>query len=243
MRSAASGRTLASMRVIKDELELRHLRRAIAITEQAFRAALPEIRPGGHESEVESALMAVVRRAGARPSFPFVVGSGRNAAIPHYFANDSPLGGLVVIDAGAAHLRYAADITRTFPVSGRFTAEQRRIYDAVLEAQLAGIAAVKPGASFRDIHKAARATLKKHGLARYFIHGTSHHVGLDAHDAGPTKSLQPGMTLTVEPGVYILDQGVGVRIEDIVLVTKTGCEVLSRGLPKRAEEIEKLLVR
>jgi Xaa-Pro aminopeptidase len=187
--------------------------------------------------------MAVVRGAGARPSFPFVVGAGRNAAIPHYFANDAPMpaDGLVVIDAGAAYRRYAADITRTFPISGKFTAEQGRVYDAVLEAQLAGIAAVRPGASFRDIHKAARDTLDKHGLAEYFIHGTSHHVGLDAHDPGPTRPLRPGMTLTVEPGVYILDKRIGVRIEDIVLVTETGCEVLSRGLPKKRDDIERLL--
>jgi Xaa-Pro aminopeptidase len=239
------GPTLRAMRVIKDELEIAHLRRAVAITEHAFRAALPRIAPGGHEAEVESALMAVVRRAGARPSFPFVVGGGRNAAIPHYFANDSPLAaqGLLVIDAGAAHHRYSADITRTFPVSGRFTDEQRRIYNAVLEAQLAGIAAVKPGASFRDVHEAARSKLKEHGLDRYFIHGTSHHVGLDAHDAGPSKRLEPGMTLTVEPGVYILGKKLGIRIEDMVLVTANGCEVLSKGLPKRAEEIERLLIR
>ncbi|MHC4939192.1 MAG: aminopeptidase P N-terminal domain-containing protein [Planctomycetota bacterium] len=237
------GPTLRAMRVIKDELELAHLRKAIAITEQAFRDALPAIRPGGHEAEVESALMATVRRAGARPSFPFVVGSGRNGAIPHYFTNDSPLEGVLVIDAGAAHRRYAADITRTFPVSGKFTAEERKIYDAVLEAQLAGIAAVKPGASFRDVHKAARESLTKHGLAQYFIHGTSHHVGLDAHDAGPTKKLEPGMTFTVEPGVYMLEKKIGIRIEDVVLVTKDGCEVLSKGLPKRADEIEKLLAR
>ncbi|MHC4849200.1 MAG: aminopeptidase P N-terminal domain-containing protein [Planctomycetota bacterium] len=239
------GPTLRAMRVIKDELEIAHLRRAVAITEAAFRAALPRIAPGGHEADVESALMAMIRRAGARPSFPFVVGSGRNAAIPHYFANDSPLaaGGVLVVDAGAAHHRYAADITRTFPVSGRFSAEQRRIYNAVLAAQLAGIAAVKPGASFRDVHKAARNKLKEHGLDRYFIHGTSHHVGLDAHDAGPTKRLEPGMTLTVEPGVYILEKKLGIRIEDMVLVTSSGCEVLSRGLPKTADAIEKLLSR
>jgi len=234
---------LLAMRVIKDKTELAHLRRAIAITEQAFRAAIPHIRAGSLESDVESALMAAVRAAGARPSFPFVVGGGRNAAIPHYFANDAPLpaDGLVVVDAGAAYRRYAADITRTFPIAGTFSNEQGRVYDAVLEAQRAGIAAVRPGASFRDIHKAAYAVLEKHGLAEHFIHATSHHVGLDAHDPGPTRPLRPGMTLTVEPGVYILDRRIGVRIEDIVLVTGAGCEVLSTGLPKQRDEVERLL--
>ena len=234
---------LHEMRVIKDAGELAYLRRAIAITESAFRAAVPSIRPGRREVDIESALQTAVRGAGARRSFPFVVGSGRNAAIPHYFANDGPLAadGLVVVDAGAAFHRYAADITRTFPVSGKFTADQRRIYTAVLAAQEAGIAAVRPGTSFRAIHKAAYDVLKARGLARYFIHGTSHHVGLDAHDPGPTRALRPGMTLTVEPGVYILEKEIGVRIEDIVLVTEDGCEVLSRGLPKTPDAIEKFL--
>jgi len=234
---------LGAMRAKKDGTELAHLRRAVAITESAFRAALPAIRPGKRESDVESALLRAVRGAGARPSFPFVVGGGRNAAIPHYFENDAPLpaGGLVVVDAGAAHRRYAADVTRTFPVSGTFTDEQRKVYGAVLEAQRAGIAAVKPGASFRDVDRAARAVLRRHGLAKHFIHGTSHHVGLDAHDPGPTDALRPGMTLTVEPGVYILEEELGVRIEDVVLVTTDGCDVLSKGLPKAADAIEKLL--
>ncbi|MEM8884038.1 MAG: Xaa-Pro peptidase family protein [Planctomycetota bacterium] len=225
----------------KNEWERRFMGRAIEITEEAFRNAVEVIRPGGTEAQVEHRMLGAMRHAKSRPAFPTVVGAGRNAAIPHYFANDGPLpaGGLVVIDSGATWHRYAADITRTFPVSGRFTPAQRKLYDAVLEAQLAGIAAVRPGASFRDIHNAARNVLRKHGLDRHFIHGTSHHVGLDVHDPGPTDALAANMIITVEPGIYILEKELGIRIEDMVRVTKDGGEVLTAKLPKTADAIEK----
>jgi len=233
------------MRAIKDATELAYLRRAIAITVEAFQAAAPAIRSGGTEADIESAMVRHVRRAGAQPAFPFVVGSGRDAARPHYFLNSKPLApdSLVVIDAGAAVHRYAADITRTFPIAGRFSARQRLVYEAVLEAQLAAIRAVRPGASLGEVHKAARAVLARHKLAQYFIHGTSHHVGLDAHDPSPSGPLAPGMTITVEPGVYIIDEALGVRIEDIVLVTPEGAEVLTAALPKSCVEVERLMAR
>jgi Xaa-Pro aminopeptidase len=235
---------LMLMRATKEPREVDAMRRAVDATLGAFRDALGEIRPGSTEAAVDAALLAGVRRRGARPAYTFVVGSGRNSTIPHYFRNDGPLadGDLLVIDAGGSVERYATDITRTFPVGGSFTPRQREVYDAVLRAQLAGIEAVRPGATLQQVDAAARAVLKEAGLDRYFIHATCHHVGLDVHDPGPPL-LAPGMTITVEPGVYIPEESLGVRIEDVVLVTEDGAEVLTRDFPKAAADIERLLAR
>ena len=235
---------LSSMRSRKDAYEIDCLRRAITITEAAFREAAVDIRPGSSEAAVDGALLLGVRRRGGRPAYPFVVASGGHAAIPHYFRNDADLeeGVALLIDAGAAWDRYAADVTRVFPVSGRFTPRQREIYGIVLRAQAAAIAAVRPGASFAKVDAAARKVIADAGYGQHFIHGTSHHVGLDVHDPGPTK-LEPGMTFTIEPGIYLEKERLGIRIEDIVLVTETGCEVLTRGLPKSIEAIEALMQR
>jgi len=231
------------MRAVKDATELAHLRRAIAITVDAFHAAVPVIRAGRSEADIEAAMMSVVRESGARAGFPFVVGSGRDAARPHYFWNNKtlPANSLVVVDAGAAVQRYSADITRTFPTSATFSERQRFVYAAVLEAQQAAIDQVRPGATLADVHKAAKRVLQKYKLAQFFIHGTSHHVGLDVHDPTARGALRAGMTITVEPGVYILAEKFGVRIEDIVLVTQDGHEVLTAALPKRPDAIEALL--
>ena len=232
---------MSRMRSVKDRYEQAALRRSIAITLAAFRDALVEIRPDSSEAAVDGALLYAVRRRGAMPAYKFVVGSGMNSTIPHYFRNEAPLreGELLVIDAGAAVDRYAADITRTFPIGGEFTARQREIYTAVLRAQLAAIDVVRAGTTLGKVDAAARSVLKKAGLAKYFIHATCHHVGLDVHDPGPTQLVE-GMTITVEPGVYIPEEGIGVRIEDIVLVMKDGCEVLSDDFPKDPDDIEAL---
>lgn len=231
---------LRALRVVKDEWEIAQMRKAIEITFRGFHSVIPVLKKGNTETDVESVFYSTIRRLGGRAAYPMIAGNGRNAAIPHHFANDAPLepGSLLVMDAGASVQRYAADITRTFPVSGRFSPEQARIYNAVLQSQLAGIAAVRPGATFREIHTTANEVLKKHGLAKYFIHGVSHYIGLDVHDPGPRR-LRPGMVLTVEPGVYLLDKKIGVRIEDMAVVTENGCEVMSTGLPKTVAEIEK----
>jgi Xaa-Pro aminopeptidase len=236
--------TLLMLRATKDPLELAAMRKAIDVTLDAFRDALPEIRPGSREAAVDAALLAGMRRRGALPAYGFIVGSGAHSAIPHWARNDGPLraGDLLLIDAGGSIDRYAADVTRTFPVSGRFTARQREVYEAVLRAQRAGIAAVKPGATIPEVDAAARNVLKEAGLDAYFLHGTSHHVGLDVHDPGPPL-LAAGMTITVEPGVYLKQEGFGVRIEDDVLVTDDGALVLSDGFPKDPDEIERLLAR
>ncbi|MGH7162855.1 MAG: M24 family metallopeptidase, partial [Planctomycetota bacterium] len=235
---------MTRMRAVKDALEVASLRRAIAFTEQAFREGLPEIHAGGSEAALDGALIRAVRRLGARPAYAFVVGAGPNGAVPHHFRNDGPLreGDLVVIDAGAEADRYAADVTRTFPISGRFSKRQREVYGVVLEAQRAAIAAVRPGADLGDVDRAARSVIARAGLAERFLHATSHHVGLDVHDPGPAR-IEVGMTFTVEPGVYLPEEGFGVRIEDVVLVTESGAEVLSAGLPKEPDEVEALLAK
>jgi Xaa-Pro aminopeptidase len=236
--------TLMLMRATKEPREVDALRRAVAATLEAFHEALADIRPGASEALVDGALLKGIRRRGALPAYRFVVASGANSAIPHHFRNDGPLaeGDLLVIDAGGSIDRYAADITRTFPVSGRFLPRQREVYEAVLRAQLAAIRAVKPGVTLQQVDAAARGVLKESGLDGYFIHATCHHVGLDVHDPGPPL-LAPGMTITVEPGVYIATEGFGVRIEDIVVVTDDGAEVLSDAFPKDPDAIERLLAR
>jgi len=236
---------IAAMRLVKDEHELTRLRRAIDITCVALGEVARSLEPGQREFEMDALLRYVFRREGAeRAGFPSIFGSGPNSCVLHYNRNDRTMraGDLVVCDVGAEYGRYSADVTRTFPVSGRFTKEQRRVYDAVLRAQDAGIAAVKPGARVRDVHEAARRVLEEEGLARYFFHGTSHWLGLDVHDVGDYDTpLAPGMVLTVEPGAYIAETEIGVRIEDDVLVTATGGELLSSGVPRTVDEIEALM--
>jgi Xaa-Pro aminopeptidase len=238
------GDTIDRLRAVKDALEIDALRRAVALTLAALCDALPAVRPGSTEAQVHGELLRGVRARGAWPAFDFVVASGRNATVPHHFRNDGPLldGDLVVIDAGASVDRYAADVTRTFPVSGRFTPRQREVYCAVLAAQRAGIAAIRPGATFRDVDAAARDVLAEAGLLAFVLHGTCHHVGLNVHDPGPIR-IEPGMTFAVEPGVYIESESLGVRIEDVVLVTQSGVEVLSDGFPREPDAIEALFAR
>jgi Xaa-Pro aminopeptidase len=151
-------------------------------------------------------------------------------------------GELILLDMGAEFAHYAADITRTLPVSGRFTARQREIYDLVLKAQKAALAKLKPGVYLEDIDATARQVIEAAGYGDYFIHGLGHFVGLDVHDAGAYQQpLAPGMVITLEPGIYLPEEKLGVRIEDDVLLTKTGGKILSDGLPREADEIEKWL--
>lgn len=267
---------LGEMRVIKDADEIARLRRAAQIAAAGHRAAIAAARPGAGEWEIEAALEATFRRAGAAgPAFPSIVASGPNATTLHYVANDRVVqpGDLVLIDAGAEWRMYCADISRTFPVSGRFTPPQRAVYELVLAAEEAAIAAVRPGAPFSAIHEAALGVLVpgmiELGLLqgeptalieagehkRFYMHQTSHWLGLDVHDVGlyardgEPITLQPGMVLTIEPGLYVRAdaegvptelRGIGVRIEDDVLVTADGAEILTRGVPVAPDDIEAL---
>jgi Xaa-Pro aminopeptidase len=233
-------------------------------------------RPGRHEYEVEAELLYEFRRHGAQfPAYWPIVAGGANACVLHYVQNDAPLrdGTLLLIDAGCELHGYAADITRTFPVSGRFSGAQRAVYEIVLAAQRAAMDQVRAGAAFNEPHDAAvrvlaqgmldlkllsgslDAVLEKEAYKRFYMHRTGHWLGLDVHDAGEYKragawrALEPGMTLTVEPGLYLRAdddvpealRDIGVRIEDDVVVTSGDCEVLTAAAPKAIGEIEALM--
>ncbi|MBT9590113.1 MAG: aminopeptidase P N-terminal domain-containing protein [Thiobacillus sp.] len=263
---------LDEMRLIKDAHELALMRRAAEISTGAHRAAMRITRPGGHEYEVEAELLSAFRRGGAEaPAYNSIVASGANACVLHYVFNNKPLrdGDLLLIDAAAEFGSYAADITRTFPVNGRFSAAQKDAYELVLAAQIAAIDEVRPGSHWNAPHEAAVRVLTQgmidlkllegsvdglieaNAYTRFYMHKTGHWLGLDVHDAGEYKidgawrPLQTGMTLTVEPGLYIRPAddvpealwNIGIRIEDDVVVTESGCEVMTSP-PKTVAEIE-----
>ncbi|MEZ4403367.1 MAG: Xaa-Pro aminopeptidase [Kofleriaceae bacterium] len=265
---------LHELRLHKDETELHHLRRAAAITADAHRAAMAQGRPGTFEYELEATVDYGFRsRGGSGPGYTTIVGAGENATILHYVENECAIadGDLVLIDAGCEYRGYTADVTRTWPASGRFTEPQRRIYQLVLDVQQAVIAQVAPGVTLDALHQVAvrglTAGMIELGLLagtvdervadgsykRFYMHLTSHWLGLDVHDAGAytvaggqARPLAPGMVITVEPGLYVgVDadappeyRGIGVRIEDDILVTTDGHENLTAACPKDVEAIE-----
>jgi Xaa-Pro aminopeptidase len=269
---------LDAMRVVKEPGELDRMRAAARIAARAHTAAMRAAYPGVGEWELEAVVEGTFRAAGpdAGTAFPSIVGSGPNATILHHVDNHRRTrdGDLVLVDAGAALGLYCSDITRTFPVNGRFTAAQRAVYDLVLAAEEAAIAAVRPGASFSAVHEAALrvlvpgmvelgllagevdALVEDKAYTRFYMHQTSHFLGLDVHDVGayaaPDGSpvpLRPGMVLTIEPGLYIPDaddvpehlRGIGVRIEDDVIVTVDGHEVITRDVPVDPAAVEALV--
>jgi Xaa-Pro aminopeptidase len=251
LSSAAQGRIvlglqdvadkIAALRQVKSATEVALLEKAIQFTIKAHQAAARTIAPRLMEYEVEAAVEFEFRRNGAeRPGFPSIVGSGPFSTILHYDKNSRRMeaGDVVVVDIGAEYSGYSADVTRTYPVSGKFSSRQREIYQIVLDAQKAAIAEVKPGATFAGIHRAAIAHIRSKGYEKNFIHGTSHHIGLEVHDVGSTaRPLEANMVITVEPGIYIPEEQLGVRIEDDVLVTAEGHRVLSN-FPKEISEVE-----
>jgi Xaa-Pro aminopeptidase len=267
---------LHDMRLYKSRAELGMMRRAAQIAVAAHRRAMRATRPGRHEYEVMAELLHEFHKHKADISYHPIVGGGANACTLHYHANDAELrdGDLLLIDAGCEYEFYASDITRTFPVNGRFTPEQRAIYEVVLEAQDAAIARTGPGHHWNEPHDAAVRSItqglvklgllkgrlpqlvKEGAYRRFFMHRTGHWLGMDVHDVGDYKVgdewrvLEPGMCLTIEPGIYIPagSKGVprrwwniGVRIEDDVAVTERGCELLTDGLPRTADEVEALM--
>ena len=267
---------LDEMRLIKGAEELAVMRRAAEISTGAHRRAMQKTQPGKHEYEIEAELLHDFRRFGAQsPAYTSIVAGGANACVLHYIENNAPLqdGDLLLIDAGCEMDGYAADITRTFPVNGKFSAAQKDIYEMVLTAQAAAIAVAKPGDTWDAPHEAALrvlaagmidfglvqgsvdAVLESGDYKRFYMHRTGHWLGLDVHDVGDYKrdgqwrTLQPGMTLTVEPGCYIRPAddvpqafwNIGVRIEDDVLLTETGNEVLTHAAPKTVQEIEDVM--
>ena len=244
---------LAALRLVKDADEIRRLRRAIDITAEAQRAAMAFARPGVHEYEIEAVIEYTFRRNGAeRVGFPSIIGSGPNSVMLHYDRSRrrTEPGDLVVIDVGAEFGYYSADVTRTIPVSGRFSDRQRALYDLVLGTQQAALDAVRPGITMAELNRIARQFMERNSgdlcgpasCVRYFVHGLSHWLGMDVHDVGDYETpLQAGMVFTIEPGVYIAEENLGIRIEDDVLVTAMGYELLSAGAPREAAAIEGLM--
>lgn len=258
---ADSSPLTAELRVGKDPGEMTLIRKATAATVAAHRAAAGAVRPGVSENEVAGAIEFEFRRAGCEgPAFSSIVGSGFNSTVLHYSANNGRMrdGDLVVIDIGAECGMYASDVTRTLPVSGRFTPRQREIYDIVLGAQQAAVNAFKEGVSTigrageNSLYRVAMDYINTHGkdskgqpLGQYFIHGLSHYVGLEVHDAGDnTAPLRPGTVFTIEPGIYIPEERIGVRIEDIYYVGQDEkLECLSCSVPKTAADVEAAMAR
>jgi Xaa-Pro aminopeptidase len=267
---------LDDMRLVKDAHELAVMRRAAAISTGAHRRAMQATRPGRNEYEIEAELLYEFRRNGAQfPAYWPIVAGGANSCVLHYVSNDAPLAGgaLLLIDAGCELDGYAADITRTFPINGRYSGAQREVYELVLAAQRAAMDKVRAGNAWNEPHDAAvrvlaqgmldlkllpgslDAVLENEAYKRFYMHRTGHWLGMDVHDAGDYKragqwrALAPGMTLTVEPGLYIRAaddvpeslRDIGVRIEDDVLVTEAGCEVLTAEAPKSIADVEALM--
>jgi Xaa-Pro aminopeptidase len=267
---------LHEMRLRKSAAELEVMAKAAAITAEAHAAAMQLARPGRYEYEVEAEILRVFRKRGSeRAAYGSIVGSGPNATILHHRRNDRQMepGDLLLIDAGAEYGYYACDVTRTFPVSGTFSEPQRALYQVVLDAQLAAIAAVRPGVTVPAVHAAAVEVLAKglcdlgilEGPAEkaveaesykpYYMHRTSHWLGMDVHDVGDyhvqrrPRLMEAGFVLTVEPGLYIAAgspcdpkwHGIGIRIEDDVLVTETGQRVLTEAIPKSVADLEQIL--
>ncbi|WP_189478328.1 Xaa-Pro aminopeptidase [Parahalioglobus pacificus] len=269
---------LHDMRLVKSAAELRIMRKAGQITAAAHVRAMQYCQPGRYEYQLQAELEHEFASNGARyPAYSSIVGGGDNACVLHYVSNEDVLrdGDLVLIDAGCEFQCYAADVTRTFPVNGRFSKEQRAIYDLVLKAQLSGIAKIKPGNHWNQSHdatvKVITEGLVKLGLLKgrvpqlikdgayreFYMHRAGHWLGLDVHDVGDYqvddtwRALEPGMVMTIEPGIYISPdnrkvakrwRGIGVRIEDNVAVTADGHEILTDGVPKSADDIEALMV-
>jgi len=252
---ADAGPLIAKLRVKKSEAEIAAIEHATDVSADAHRAAWKRMAAGQFEYQMAATLLAAFAEQGCEgPAYSPIVGSGPNGAVLHYMSNQRRMdrGELVLVDAAAQCDGYASDITRTVPVGGRFTPRQREIYRVVLGAQEAAIAAVKPGARLTgdgdSLTTLARDYINAHGkdlhgepLGKYFTHGIGHQVGLRVHDPRFDGPLEAGMVITIEPGVYIAEEQLGVRIEDVVLVTAHGAKVLSAALPKEPDEIEKAL--
>lgn len=268
---------LHDMRLIKSSREIKAMRTAAKISCVAHRHAMQFCKPGVYEYQVEATILNSFAQQGARESaYASIVGGGANGCVLHYTENSDKLkaNDLLLIDAGAEYDYYAADISRTFPVNGKYSRAQRALYEIVLEAQLAAIEQVQPGKHWNEPHEVAvdiitdgliklgllsgpkNKAIEDEAYKRFYMHRTGHWLGMDVHDVGDYKIedewrvFEPGMTLTVEPGLYVTDQengidkkwhNIGIRIEDDVLVTKTGHEVLTDGIPKQADEIEAIM--
>jgi len=244
---------VGKMREIKSSAEIDMIRKAISLTGDGLEDAMRTCSPGIWEYELQASVEFPMTRQGAqRTAFRSIIGAGKNSLSPHYDDNhcQGKAGDVVVLDVGAEYNHYAADITRTIPVSGKFTDAQKTIYETVLQVQKQLIRLVRPGTTFSKIDEIANDLLNKAGYGKYILHGVTHPIGLDVHDIQVTNILKPGMVITIEPGLYIPEddtllapafRGFGIRLEDDVLVTEDGNELLSKKIPKETAEIERLM--
>lgn len=237
---------IPEMRRIKDDSEIAQIQKAVDITGKGIVTAMRSIEPGMMEFQLQSILEHVYEMEGAQfLGFSTILAGGPNATVLHYGKNDQLIGenGLVLIDTGAAWQHYSADVTRTFPINGTFTPREKELYELVLKAADAAIDNVRIGADhYTDLQLVAESVLEEAGYAEYFIHRIGHFLGLDVHDAGDyALPLEEGVVLTIEPGIYIPEEGIGIRIEDVVLVTRDGPELLSRHIPRTVQEIENVM--
>ncbi len=241
------GEEVTTLRVTKTKKELAIMREAAEITCDGIVHGMKACHPGGNESDVKAAIEGTFKARGAESlAFSSICGSGPNSTILHYAKDTRAFGedDLIVTDVGCELHGYAADVTRTYPVDGTFSDEQREIYEIVREAQELARKALKPGISLAEMDAVARAYITEKGYGKYFRHYLGHYVGLNVHDCGPFDApLEPGMVITIEPGIYLDDKGLGVRIEDTYIVTEDGSECISGGAPKVPAEIEKLMAR
>jgi Xaa-Pro aminopeptidase len=239
--------TVSAFRERKDEFELKKMRDAIGIAIEAEEKIMHHLRPGLYEYELEALVKYVfVSRGGRQDAFATIIGSGENSTVLHYNRNSKKIenGDLVVCDLGVRKDYYCSDLTRTYPAGGRFTKKQRIYYEIVLEAHDKAIKFTKAGVKIADINKLILDFYTKKGVEKFNYHGVSHHLGLEAHDGGSVDDpLKEGAVITIEPGLYIADEQIGIRIEDDVLVKKNGCEVLSKALTTDMGDIEKIMAR
>ena len=246
---------LGRLREVKSAAELSMMKKSIELTGNGLRRAMSDCRPGRWEYELQGDIEYEMTRGGAEyTGFPSIIGSGENSLILHYDDNRRQMrsGEVVVMDVGAEYHGYAADITRTIPVSGKFSKAQSEVYAVVLRAQKEVIKAARPGIPYSELDKKANQVITAAGFGKYIRHGVSHPVGIDVHDVWGSDTLRAGMVLTDEPGIYIPPdadsiapeyRGFGIRIEDDILITPSGCEVLTKGVPREISEIEKIMKR
>ena len=248
---------LAGMRMIKDETEIAAIREAIALTDKGLCRVLKTLKPGQMEYQAQAEFEYAIRYHGAEDTaFATIAGSGLNGCMLHYETNHCRMedGSLLLLDLGAKKDGYCADITRTYPVNGKYTERQKQIYDIVLAANQEVTKQARPGLTLKELNEICKAKLAEGLMAigkiesaeeigTYYMHGVSHHLGLDTHDAiaHDAVPLAPGMVITNEPGLYIDEEKIGIRIEDDLLITQSGCEVLSSDVPRTTEEIEALM--
>ena len=232
---------IINLRLVKSNAEVKQIQSAIKATHNGLSKLMAKLKPGVGERELHNALVGGFAEAGSiRNAFDPIVGSGHNATVLHYKENTGVCndGDLVVVDSGAEINGYASDITRTFPVSGKYTKEQAKLYNLVLKAQQAAIKAIKPGATMAQVDEASRKVIRDAGYGDQYLHGVGHHLGLETHDPSPEVKLKAGMVVTIEPGIYLQDKSIGIRIEDDILVTDKGYRNLSSMIPKTIPEVE-----